>query len=87
MFQNREPGVSLKKIAADFGIRPITLSTPLKKVDIVDGLRPGITSAGCAEQREARKRIRLLEHESGAIKPALAYVPPGSIPGKGITPS
>jgi len=29
--RNREPGVSLEKIAADFGIHPITLSTWLKR--------------------------------------------------------
>ena len=36
--RNREPGVSLEKIAADFGIHPITLSTWLKKADIDDGV-------------------------------------------------
>ncbi len=32
--RNREPGVTLEKIAADFGIHPITLSTWLKRADI-----------------------------------------------------
>ena len=34
--RNRPPGVSLEKIAADFGIHPITLSTWLKKAGIDD---------------------------------------------------
>ena len=35
--RNREPGVSLEKIAADFGIHPITLSNWLKRADIDEG--------------------------------------------------
>ena len=42
--RNREPGVTLEKIAADFGIHPITLSTWVKKADIDDGVKPGLTS-------------------------------------------
>ena len=59
--RNREPGVSLEKIAADFGIHPITLSNLLKRADVEDGVRPGVRSAESAELREANKRIRLLE--------------------------
>ena len=43
---NRPPGVSLEKIAADFGIHPITLSTWLKKADIDDGVKPGVNRPG-----------------------------------------
>jgi transposase-like protein len=85
--RNREPGVSLEKIAADFGIHPITLSNWLKRADVEDGFRPGLTSAQSAELREANKRIRLLEQEAEVLKRALAYVSQGSIPGKGITRS
>jgi transposase len=85
--RNRAPGVSLEKIAADFGIHPITLSTWLKKADIDDGVKPGVTSAESAELREANKRIRLLEQEAEVLKRALAYVSQGSIPGKGFTRS
>ena len=41
--RNRPPGVTLGDIAADFGIHPITLSTWLKKADIDDGVKPGVT--------------------------------------------
>jgi transposase-like protein len=85
--RHREPGVSLEKIAADFGIHPITLSTWLKKADIEDGVKPGITSAESAELREANKRIRLLEQEAEVLKRALAYVSQGALPGNSITRS
>ena len=85
--RNREPGVTLEKIFADFGIQPITLSTWLKKADIDDGVKPGVTSAESAELREAKKRIRLLEQEGWLLKRALVYVSQGSIPGKGFTRS
>ena len=85
--RNREPGVSLEKIAADFGIHPITLSNWLKKADIDDGVKPGVTSAESAELREANKRIRLLEQEGWLLRRALASVSQDSIPGKGFTRS
>lgn len=85
--RNRPPGVSLEKIAADFGIHPITLSRWLKNADIDDGVKPGVTSAESAELREANKRIRLLEQEGWLLKRALAYVSQGTIPGKGFTRS
>jgi transposase-like protein len=46
---NREPRVTLEKIAADFGIHPITLSTWLKRASVEDGVRPGIRSAESAD--------------------------------------
>ena len=85
--RNRERGVSLEKIAADFGIHPITLSNWLKRADIDDGVKPGVTSAESVELREANKRIRLLEQEAEVLKRALAYVSQGSLPGKSITRS
>ena len=85
--RNREPGVTLEKIAADFGIHPITLSTWLKRADIENGVKPGTTSTQSAELREANKRIRLLEQEAEVLKRALAYVSQGALPGKGITRS
>lgn len=85
--RNREPGVTPEKIAADFGIHPITLSTWLKRADIENGVKPGTTSTQSAELREANKRIRLLEQEAEELKRALAYVSQGALPGKSITRS
>jgi transposase len=85
--RNREPGVTLEKIAADFGIHPITLSTRLKRADIENGVKPGTTSTQSAELREANKPIRLLEQEAEVLKRALAYVSQGALQGKSITRS
>jgi transposase-like protein len=72
---DREAGVNLEKIAADFGIDPITLSAWLKPASVEHGIRLGISPAGSAELREANKRIRLLEQEAEVLKRALAHVP------------
>ena len=77
--RNREPGVSLEAIAADFGIHAMTLSGWIKKADVEDGLRPGVTSVESAELREAKKRIRLLEQENEGLRRAAAY--PGNAEG------
>ena len=77
----------MEKIAADFGIHPITLSTWLKKAAIDDGVKPGVSSAESAELREANKRIRLLEQEAEVLRRARAYVSQGSIPGEYFTRS
>lgn len=61
--RNREPGVHLKQIAADFGISESCLTNWMKTADVEDGVKPGTAAAENAELREARKRIRLLEQE------------------------
>ncbi|WP_306192795.1 transposase [Streptomyces sp. MK5] len=38
--RNREPGVTLEQIAADFGVHPITLSKWLRRADTDEGARP-----------------------------------------------
>ena len=78
--RNREPGVTLEAIAADFGIHAMTLSGWLKKADIEDGTRPGVTSVESAELREARKRIRLLEQENEVLRRAAAYLGKANLP-------
>jgi len=70
--RNREPGVTLEAIAADFGIHAMTLSNWMRKADVEDGIRPGVTSVESAELREAKKRIRLLEQENEVLRRAAA---------------
>ena len=43
--QNREDGVTLEQIAADFGIHPMTLNKWIRKADVEAGIKPGTTSA------------------------------------------
>ena len=79
---SREPGVHLKDIASDFGISESCLNNWLKKADIEDGIRPGVTEAEQSELREAKKRIRLLEQENEVLRRAAAYLSQAILPGK-----
>ncbi len=85
--RNREPGVHLKQIAADFGISESCLTGWMKKADVEDGVKPGVTAAENAELREARKQIRLLEQENEVLRRAAAYLSQANLPGKGSTRS
>jgi len=80
--RNREPGVPLKQIAADFGISESCLTNWLKTAAVEDGIKPGTTAAENAELRQARKRIRLLEQENEVLRRAAAYLSQANLPGK-----
>ena len=80
--RGREPGQSLKQIAADFGIAESCLRNWMREADVEDGLKPGTTAAESAELREARKRIRLLEQENEVLRRAAAYLSQANLPGK-----
>ncbi len=80
--RNREPGVTLEQIAADFGVHPITLSKWLCRADNHEGAEPRATPGEGAELREARKRIRLLEQENEVLRRAAAYLSQANLPGK-----
>ena len=64
---------SLAQIAKDFGISEQTLTNWLKKADIEDGVRPGLTEAQAADLRELKKRNRTLEQENEILRRAAAY--------------
>jgi transposase len=72
--RRREPGVTLKQIAEDFGIAEASLTNWLKQSDIEQGKRPGLTGADQVENRELRKRLRLLEQENEVLRRAAAYL-------------
>jgi transposase-like protein len=69
----RKRETSLVQIAKDFGISDATLSNWLKKADIEDGVKPGVTEAQAAEVRELKKRNRTLEQENEILRRAAAY--------------
>ena len=85
--RGREPGVRLKDIAADFGISESCLNGWLKAADVEDGIKPGSTAAQNEENRELRKRLRLLEQENEVLRRAAAYLSQANLPGKGSTRS
>ncbi|MGI6878513.1 transposase [Microbacterium sp. gxy059] len=80
--RNREPGVTIEKIAKDFGVHPMTLTKWMRRADIDEGNKPGQTRTETVELREARKRIRLLEQEVEVLRRAAAYLSQANLPGK-----
>ena len=80
--RGRDPGVRLVEVAADFGISESCLNRWLKAADVEDGIKPGVTEAEHAENRELRKRLRLLEQENEVLRRAAAYLSQANLPGK-----
>ncbi|WP_197712591.1 transposase [Micrococcus luteus] len=80
--RNREPGQTIKQIAADFGIAESCLRNWMRRADVEEGSTPGTSAAEHAELREAKKRIRLLEQENEVLRRAAAYLSQANLPGK-----
>lgn len=85
--RQRDPGVTLERIAADFGVHPMTLSGWMRQVDVENGVKPGTTTSESSELRAARRRIKLLEQEVEVLRRAAAYLSQANLPGKGSTRS
>ena len=71
----------VSQIAKDFGISDATLHNWLKRAEIEDGVRPGVTTAEAAQMRELKKRNRLLEQENEILRRAAAFFA-GELPPK-----
>jgi transposase len=78
--RRRPEGTTLEEIAKDFGIHPMTLSGWMKKAAIDAGERRGVTSTESAENRELKRRVRLLEQENEVLRRAAAYLGQANIP-------
>ena len=78
----RQGQAPLSQIAKDFGISEGSLTNWMKKADIEDGRRPGMTDADRVEARELKKRVRLLEQENEVLRRAAAYLSQANLPGK-----
>ena len=85
--RNRDDGVTIEQIAADFGVHPMTLSKWMRQADVADGSKPGTSTSESGELREARRRIKLLEHGNEVLRRAAAYLSQSNLPGKGFTRS
>ena len=85
--RNRDDGVTIEQIAADFGVHPMTLSKWMRQADIDDGAKPGTSTGDSAELRELRRRNRLLEQENEVLRRAAAYLSQANLPEKGSTRS
>jgi transposase-like protein len=79
--------VTLAQIASDFGIHEMTLSKWLRRADVEDGVKPGVTDEQSRENRDLKRRVRLLEQENEVLRRAAAYLSQAQLPGKGSTRS
>jgi transposase len=80
--RNRGDRTMLKEVAADFGISESCLNRWLRAADVEEGVKPGITAEGSSENRELRRRVRLLEQENEVLRRAAAYLSQSNLPGK-----
>ncbi len=80
--RQRPSGVTLESIAEDFGIHPMTLSKWMRQAAIDDGDRAGVTSDEARENRELRRRVKLLEQENEVLRRAAAYLGQANLPPK-----
>jgi len=78
--RNRDRGVTLEQVANDFGVHPVTLSKWLSSAAIDDGEKPGVSSAEAAENRQLRRRLKLLEQENEVLRRAAAYLGQANLP-------
>ena len=85
--RNRGPGVTIEQIARDFGVHPMTLQKWMRRADVDEGVKPGVSRTEAAETRELKKRIRLLEQGNEVLRRAAAYLSQAHLLGKGSTRS
>ncbi len=78
----RKGQAPLNQIAKDFGISEGCLHGWMKKADVEDGNRPGVSEKQSGEVRELKKRNRLLEQENEVLRRAAAYLSQENLPGK-----
>lgn len=78
----RKGDAPLNQIAKDFGISESCLANWMKRADVEDGNRPGVTEKQSTELRDAKKRVRLLEQENEVLRRAAAYLSQANLPGK-----
>ena len=76
----RRKEAPMSQIARDFGISESCLHLWVKRAEIEDGVREGLTLAEEAEIRELKKRNRLLEQENEVLRRAAIYL------GQGVNP-
>ena len=80
--RKRDPKTTLEEVAKDFGIHATTLTSWLKKADVEEGVKPGMTEDQASELRELKRRNRLLEQENEVLRRAAAYLSQANLPGQ-----
>jgi len=72
--RSRGADTSIEEIATDFGISAACLQRWLKQDAVDTGLESGVTTDESAENRELRRRNKLLEQENEVLRRAAAYL-------------
>lgn len=78
---DRDPGVTVEQLAADSGIHVMTLSKWMRQSNVDAGVKPGTSTSGNTELREARPRINLVEQENEVLRRAAPYLSQANLPG------
>jgi len=69
----RQGDLSLKQVAADFGVSQALVTNWMRQADIDEGRVDGVTSEAAQEMRALKKRNRTLEQEVEILRQATAY--------------
>ncbi len=67
-------------MAVDFGIAEETVRRWMRRADVDDGIKDGLTSAEQAEVVQMRRTIRRLEMENEILRRAAAYFAKDALP-------
>jgi len=79
---SRELGVRIKAIGADLGISESCLADWVSQAGRDGGTGEGPSSEGQAENRELRRRVRLLEQENEVLRRSAAYLSQAQLSGR-----
>ena len=69
----RETGRSQREIAEELGVATETLGRWVRRIDIDEGRRPGLTTSEREELRRLRREVRVLAEGRDILKKAAAF--------------
>ncbi|MBA8847527.1 transposase-like protein [Yonghaparkia alkaliphila] len=72
---------SFAQIAKDFGISESCVQRWVKIAEVDAGRRPGVSTGEAVENRELRRRGKLLEQENEILRRAAAYLSQANLSG------
>lgn len=76
----RRGELTVMEVAADFGVAEESVRRWMRRADIDEGRREGVTSSEQAEMVQLRRRMRQLEMENEILRRAAAYFASSSLP-------
>ena len=69
----RETGRSQREIASELGVATETLGRWVRRIDVDEGRRPGLTTSEREELRRLRREVGILTEERDILKKAAAF--------------